>query len=113
MDHSLTLKKHALLPRLDIRSFYKEMRRVLRPTGTLAVWGYGLSEFPSQQTAANALLQDLYEGQLGPYWDSKRVLVEQHYRDMEPTADEFRVVERKELVMELKMTLDHLVRLGG
>ena len=29
----------------DLNNFYPEMRRVLRPGGTLAAWGYGLLRF--------------------------------------------------------------------
>ena len=30
------------LPRFDLPAFYAEVRRVLRPSGALAIWGYDL-----------------------------------------------------------------------
>ncbi len=99
--------------RFDIRAFYTEVRRLLKPSGTLAVWGYGLAQFPPQQAAANTLLKRLYDDKLGPYWDAKRVLVEEHYIGLEPSAEEFRVVQREELQMVLRHSLEELVRMEG
>lgn len=58
--------------------FYKEVRRVLRPGGAFAAWGYDLCEFKGNP-AANAALKDLYDGTLGPYWSERRHLVERQY----------------------------------
>lgn len=53
---------------------------MLRPGGTLAVWGYGLSSFVGEPEASEAL-RALFEDVLGPYWDPKRALVEAKYID--------------------------------
>lgn len=42
---------------MDARLLYSEMRRVLKPTGALAIWGYGLHSFPPALSAGNVLLQ--------------------------------------------------------
>jgi len=65
--------------RFDIPAFYSEAARVLRPGGTLAVWGYGLNTFDGEPAASEAL-RALHDDVLGPYWDAKRKLVVDHYR---------------------------------
>lgn len=42
--------------RMDTRRFYAEARRLLKPSGTLAIWGYGLASLPPEQAAAEGLL---------------------------------------------------------
>ena len=54
------------------------MRRVLKPSGALAAWGYDLCCFPDNQEA-NKVLEHLYEGVLGPYWSERRRLIESQY----------------------------------
>jgi hypothetical protein len=66
------------------------MRRVLKPSGTLAVWGYDLPQIPPQHAAANQLLKRLYADQLDPYWDAKRKLVDAQYGAWNLAATSFR-----------------------
>ena len=65
--------------RFDIPAFYGEAARVLRPGGTLAVWGYGLNTFDGEAAASEAL-RVLHDDVLGPFWDAKRKLVVEHYK---------------------------------
>lgn len=51
---------------------------MLRPGGTLAVWGYSLNTFVGEPQAT-AALQRLFSDDLGQYWDPKRKLVENKY----------------------------------
>lgn len=67
------------LSRFDLPAFYKECRRILKPTGTLAAWGYGLCEFPGN-SKANALLHHYYTDVVGPYWDDRRRFVDEQYK---------------------------------
>ncbi|KAK9843408.1 hypothetical protein WJX81_000715 [Elliptochloris bilobata] len=90
----------------DLRAFYTEVRRVLRPTGALAIWGYDLCTLAGNE-AANAALKDLYDGELGPCWASRRRLVEQEYAGMEP-ATGFGVVERTQVHMTKEMSIEEL-----
>jgi hypothetical protein len=103
-----------LLCRLDIPRFYREARRVLTPSGTLAAWGYSYSFFSpnanhSVETtaAANEALIQLNQGTLGPYWDEKRALVDSHYRGLEPGQEHFGKVARHEIEMTNTLTLAH------
>lgn len=65
--------------RFELPVFYREVRRILKPSGAFAAWGYDLCEFP-ENAEANKVLQHLYNGVLGPYWSERRHLVEAQYR---------------------------------
>jgi len=64
----------------DAPKFYSEVDRVLRPGGTLAIWSYSMAELDHKQ--ANELLQHFHFKTMGPYWDEKRSLVDNHYKDV-------------------------------
>src|SRR4029079_18173978 len=59
--------------------FFAEVRRVLRPGGVLALWCYGLMAITP---AIDALVLELYQQELGPYWEPERKLVEEGYRQV-------------------------------
>jgi SAM-dependent methyltransferase len=61
----------------DHDAFFAEVRRVLVPGGVLAVSCYQLTEITPD---VDAVVMDLYEGHLGPYWEPERKLVETGYR---------------------------------
>ncbi len=65
--------------------FYKEVRRVSKPGGILAVWGYSL---PTIEPAIDKLILEFYGDTVGPYWDSARRLVEDEYRSIEFPFDQ-------------------------
>ena len=65
--------------RFELPAFYREVRRILKPSGAFAAWGYDLCEFPDNEQA-NIVLQHLYNGVLGPYWSDRRRLVEGQYK---------------------------------
>jgi SAM-dependent methyltransferase len=58
-------------------AFMAEARRVLRPGGLLAVWGYNL---PTITPAVDERLQHFYTHIVGPYWDAERRYVDERYR---------------------------------
>ncbi|MBW4530368.1 MAG: class I SAM-dependent methyltransferase [Aphanothece saxicola GSE-SYN-MK-01-06B] len=60
--------------------FFAEVERVLRPSGVLAVWSYGIPRLEGE--AADALLQHFYADIVGPYWPAEKALVENGYRDL-------------------------------
>lgn len=65
--------------------FFAEVRRVARPKGVVAVWCYGLAEITP---TIDAIVYELYEAQLGAYWEPERRLVDKLYRDVAFPFDE-------------------------
>ena len=60
--------------------FYNEVRRVLKPGGVLAIWGYGLIQINDH---ADAFIQDFYKNIVGPYWDAERKHIDHNYRTID------------------------------
>lgn len=64
---------------LDLEPFYREVRRVLRPGGVLAVWCYGLCQI---DPATDALLEEFCYRTVGPSWPPERHFVDAGYRTL-------------------------------
>lgn len=64
----------------DFEYFYKEVRRVLKPDGILAVIGYGLIQIQDQ--TLNAKVQQLYHQTLKGYWDTERRYIDELYQSI-------------------------------
>ena len=65
----------------DQRRFWLECRRVLKPSGILAVWGYGISNLKHE--SLDRTFQDYYSGVLGEFWPQERRMVENGYEGMD------------------------------
>ncbi|KAJ3147015.1 hypothetical protein HDU89_005823 [Geranomyces variabilis] len=83
----------------DLPKFYAEAHRVLKPNGTVAVWGYGFCNFPARPSATKIFLEFAVgdkAGQLGPYWEPGRKIVDEKYAGFEDVARAagFRDVQR-------------------
>eukprot|EP00882_Tetradesmus_deserticola_P026538 GHRQ01029289.1.p1 GENE.GHRQ01029289.1~~GHRQ01029289.1.p1 ORF type:complete len:248 (+),score=59.17 GHRQ01029289.1:863-1606(+) len=91
------------------KEFYQEVRRILKPSGTFAAWTYSLPILNHRQHPAQALLLHLYEDVLGPYWAERRKLVEAGYRGIEPGAEHFGLVVRRELESQQEQSVDSLL----
>jgi SAM-dependent methyltransferase len=61
--------------------FYAEAKRVLRASGVLAVWTYGVPRL--NDGSIDKLLQTYYWDTVGPYWPPERRYVEDGYRSLE------------------------------
>ena len=88
----------------DFEKFYAEAKRVLKPNGVLAAWGYGINKVEGD--AVNELVQDFYANVVGPYWPPSRKMIEEGYRTIpfpftEITPPEFR--------MEVRWTMEQLL----
>ena len=86
----------------DQPRFFKEVRRVLRPGGVLALWTYPLSQVTP---AVDRVVLKLYAEILGPYWEPERSLVESGYSGIEfPFVD----IASPAFTMEEHWSLDQL-----
>jgi SAM-dependent methyltransferase len=83
--------------------FFAEANRVLRPGGVLALWCYELAKITPE---VDAVVLELYEGVLGPYWEGERHLVEEGYRSVSLPFPEIRPPAFE---MQIEWSLEHLV----
>jgi len=91
----------------DLPKFWPEAARVLRPDGTLCLWGYSMCEL--DHLAADKLLSDYYWNIIGPFWDAPRKLVDRRYADIVPDGTLFNREERVSTSMEKTVTVNDLV----
>jgi len=61
----------------DLPEFYKEVRRVAKPDGLLAVWGYGLLHI---HPLIDQHIHHFYTEVIGSYWDKERKLIDEEYK---------------------------------
>lgn len=64
----------------DLKIFYPEVRRVLRPGGLLAVWGYALCVIGP---AVDPVVRHFHDVTMGPYWPPERKHALTGYRLLE------------------------------
>ena len=106
--HSVSLVTVAqALHWLDVDLFYREVRRVLRPSGVFAVWCYNLCRV---SPAIDALVENYYRETVGPYWDAARHLVEAGYATI---PFPFIELETPAFEMKANWSLDHLLGYVG
>jgi SAM-dependent methyltransferase len=73
---------------LDRPAFFNEARRVSKPGGVVAVWGYSLL---SVNKDIDPVVDHFYTGIIGPYWDKERKLVDEQYKSVEFPFEEIEV----------------------
>jgi SAM-dependent methyltransferase len=84
----------------DRARFWGEARRVLRPSGLIAVWTYRLFDI---SPPIDAIVLRFYNDVVGPYWPPERRLTEERYQTIEfPFAE----IAAPKFVIEQQVTLD-------
>lgn len=64
----------------DLDAFYLEAKRVLKPDGVIAIWGYHLTRVSPEIDRAI----DLFDREIvGPYWPPERRHIDRHYSDFD------------------------------
>ncbi len=86
----------------DFERFYAEVRRVTKPGGVLAVWGYELLNITPE---IDRLIFDFYENVVGPYWAPERRYVMERYQTV---PFPFREIPAPDFPMVKHWTMDEL-----
>jgi ubiquinone/menaquinone biosynthesis C-methylase UbiE len=92
---------------LDLPRFYREVERVLKPKGVLAVWCYGLCRITPE---IDAILERFYADRVGPYWAPQRRHVETGYSELPFPFEETPVSAG---AIEARLSLDELLGYVG
>lgn len=87
----------------NFEKFYKEVKRCLKPEGVFAVIGYEL--FSSNQET-NLVIEKLYHGLIGSYWDKERYLLEEGYKTI---PFPFKEIETPNFSLNLDWSFDELI----
>ncbi len=89
----------------DFEAFYAEVRRTIKPSGILAVVGYGLIHVDDLEI--NAKVQHLYHQTLNGFWDAERHYVDELYQTIPFPFDE---IEMPAFQIEAQWTLQQLLQ---
>lgn len=87
----------------DFEAFNKEVNRVLKPDGVIAVWGYALFRVNS---SVDQIIDHFYKEVVGPYWAFERSHIDQHYKTI--TLDIDPIQEDTILNIELDWDIDQV-----
>jgi len=87
----------------DLDAFYTEARRVLAPSGVIAVWAYNYLRLSPD---LDALVRRYHDEIVGPFWPPERRLVGRGYRKM---PFPFHEIETPEFQIEVRWSLGHLL----
>ena len=82
--------------------FYAEAKRVLKPQGVLAVWGYNLLRIAPD---VDNVINHFYEEIVGPYWPPERRVIEKGYAHL---AFPFAELDPPQFRMEAYWSLERL-----
>ncbi len=91
----------------DLTSFYREVRRVAKPGGFLAVWCYEMHHITPE---IDGIVRRLYSDIVGPYWPPERKIVEEGYRTLPFPFDE---LAPPQFEMVHSWNLDHVLGYFG
>jgi SAM-dependent methyltransferase len=65
----------------DLPRFWSEVRRVVRPGGSIVVWSYGIAFFDDAE--ATRILRHFHDDVMGSYWPIERGHVEAGYQSLD------------------------------
>lgn len=104
-DHSLDLITVAqALHWFDLDKFYKEVKRLLKPTGIFATWAY--SFHAPIRPEIDALLNEFYFDTLGPFWKANNRMIWDDYKNL---AFPFSEIATPKIKLSVDWHLDYLL----
>lgn len=86
----------------DMKLFSEEVNRVLKPSGKIAIWGYGLLNINKE---IDSLINHFYHTVIGAYWDKERRHIEEHYNNL---YFPFKVITAPSFTISVLWTWDDL-----
>jgi ubiquinone/menaquinone biosynthesis C-methylase UbiE len=86
----------------NFETFYKEVKRILKPDGLFTVMGYGLF---STNPDTDVILSHFYKDIIGTYWDPERRYIDENY---ETIPFPFQEIEAQPFTNHFTWTLDQL-----
>ena len=92
---------------LDLDSFYAEVKRVLKPRGVAAAWGYNRHQVTAEIDAA---FDEHFLTPLKPYWPPQNAKLWAGYRD---EAFPFEPIEAPPFAIEMRWTLAQVIEYAG
>ncbi|MEQ8220120.1 MAG: class I SAM-dependent methyltransferase [Arenibacter sp.] len=69
----------------DLHAFNHEVKRVLKPNGIIAIWGYGLLRINAE---IDPIILHFYNNIIGAYWDKERDYIDLKYSSIPFNFDE-------------------------
>lgn len=84
-------------------TFFKEVKRVLKPTGVFTAFGYGLN---SVNPEIDTLIHHFYHEIIGGYWDNERKHIDNEYASIEFP---FKKVESRKYYHDVLWDVDHYI----
>lgn len=87
----------------DLDRFYREVARVSKPTGVIAVWSYGVLRVEGDEV--DAIVQRFHRERAAPYWPPERYHVETGYREL---PFPFERIDAPQFVLRAQWSLDRL-----
>ena len=93
---------------LEPSSFYREAARVLRPRGTLAVYGYGNAAVCNSRECDRLVSEFYWSLRREGYWHENRSHIDDRYKAVQLEAP-FSVCQRQDIEMKIPMSLPHFI----
>ncbi|EIJ39436.1 methylase involved in ubiquinone/menaquinone biosynthesis [Galbibacter orientalis DSM 19592] len=87
----------------DFDAFYEEAKRILKPGGVLALFGYGVLRGSAD---FNAKMNVFYEEVIGSYWDKERIYIDEKYQNINFPFNEINL--SKDYFIKVNWTLAQL-----
>ena len=87
----------------DFKVFNEEANRVLKRSGIIAVWGYGLMRV---NPTIDVIIDNYYDNVIGPYWNEERRHIDAEYKTIPFNFEEIQI--RKTFQIKVKWNLEQM-----